>query len=183
MTHAVTFTLGFDDYLATARARAASGMLGRHAHWLRYAVVVALFLATVIGLAIFDGTITDQLRDPQSLGLILGGAILIMLICLLIDFLFERVVYRWSFKRFAMADADLTVTLDAEGMRWSAPSLSGTLGWPRAWRVIATPGCIFLFISKIEVMALPRRAFATEAAFNDAAHYAQAQADAATRTS
>jgi hypothetical protein len=182
MTHAVTYTFGFDDYLATARARAASGMFGGHVRWVRYAIVVAVYVATMIGLAISDGTIEDLLHDLQGLGLILGGAVVVVFICLLIDLLFERIVYRWAFGRFAMANADLAVTLDEQGLRWSAPSLSGTLGWPRVRRVIVTPGYVFLFISKIEGLALPRRAFATEAAFNEAARYAQLQAAAATRT-
>jgi hypothetical protein len=41
-----------------------------------------------------------------------------------------------------------------------------------------TPDHVFLFISKIEVMGLPRRAFATESAFSEATRYAQAQAQA-----
>ena len=156
-------------------------MFGHHIRWARYAVLVAMFLATMIGLAIYDGTITGLMHDPLSLGLLFAGANMVILIGLLIDFLFERVFYRWAFGRLAMANAELAVKLDAEGMHWSAPSVSGTLGWPRVRRAAVTPDYIFLFISKIEVMALPRRAFATEGAFAEAARYAQAQTDTATR--
>ena len=182
MTHAITYNLGFDDYLAAARARAAAGRFGRHARWLRYLVVVAAFLAIMIGQTISDGgSVTAMLQDAQSVGLIVGGAVMMVLVCLVIDLVFDRVVLRWSFGRFAMANAAFAVTLDAEGVHYSASSVSGTLGWPRVRRVDVTPDYIFLFMSKIEVMALPRRAFATESAFTEAARYAQAQADTATR--
>ena len=68
-----------------------------------------------------------------------------------------------------------------QGVHWSAPSVSGMLGWPRVRHGVVTPDNIFLFISKVEVMALPCRGFATESAFTEAARYAQAHADTAMR--
>lgn len=178
MTYAVTYTLRFNDYLAIVQAHEASGRFGRHARWVRYAVFVSIYL-TIIG--IFHGT---SLHDSQSFGLVILGAVALVVLCLLLDFLFGHIVYRWRFGRFAMANAEVAISLNAEGIHVSAPSRSGTVRWSGVRRIMTTPDYIFLFLSKIEVIALPRRAFATETVFNEAAYYcAQAQADTVTRIS
>ena len=95
----------------------------------------------------------------------------------LINFLFESVIYRLIFRRYALANADLSITVDDDGIRWSAKGVAGNLGWALMKRVYLGKDHVFVFISKIEGLGFPRRGLPTGVAFDELVNFLRSRRD------
>src|SRR3990172_1052901 len=166
MAYVLTYTNGFGDYVAMIRAKRSIGPMGAFGPFTPYIVVSLIYLViTVLG-QVWDGVPLSALLEPQSLLIILAGVPLVMIFVALIDLLFTQGLYRLVFKRFVLANAELTVRLDDSGIQWSGNDFAGSCQWSKVERVVETKDRIFLFVSKIEGLILPRRALASDQAFD-----------------
>ena len=176
MAFCVTYTNGFDDYAALIRAKRSIGPLGTFGPVTPYLVVSALYLALVLLGLLWDGASLGELLNRETVTIVLAGIPIVVLFVAAIDFLFMRVVYRWVFRRFALANAKIMVRLDEDGIHWSGNDFAGRCAWSKVSQVVETKDRLFLFISKIEAVILPARALASDAAFQDLAAYAREHA-------
>ena len=166
MAFVVSYTYSFEDYLALIHAKRAMGMFRGVGGVVHYILAAIAFLLVLGGLTDWSNDLLADLVAPQSLAILLGGIVGVCGLIALIDFLFER-VYRLIFRRYALANADLSLTVDEDGIRWSAKGIAGNLGWSLVRRVYLGKDHVFVFISKVEGLGFPRRGVPTEAAFDE----------------
>jgi hypothetical protein len=171
MAHVVTYTYSFDDYLALIRARRAMGLFGRYATVIRYILFVVTFLLVLAALTDWNATSLNDLANPETALIIVGGMIAIAAFITLVDLFFDRVLYRLVFRRFALANTELTVTLDEGGIAWKGRGISANTAWPMVKRIYVGSDRLFVFFSKIEALVLPARSLPSEAAFRDLVDY------------
>src|SRR4029079_12052195 len=90
-----------------------------------YILAAIAFLLVLGGLTDWRNTTVADLVAPRSLRIVLGGIAGACGLIALIDFLFERAVYRLVFRRYALANTDLSLTVDEDGIRWSTKGIAG----------------------------------------------------------
>lgn len=157
----ITYRMERRDYVAMTAALAQPASA-------RLAFEIAGYLAIVAlaGLA-FAGSTTAYARalaDAFSLPLALLTVPLVLAGPLLLA-LRPRIaglVAALLYKRHAMADRDVTLDLNIEGIGGGASDLYSHIGWGAVTRLIETPSHLFIQISRREAMALPRRAVAND---------------------
>lgn len=167
MAFVVSYTYSYEDYLALIRARRALGMfrgVGGVQHYILAAIAFVLVLG---GLTDWSTASYADLVTPRSLAIVLGGIGGLWVLMALINFLFESVIYRLIFRRYALANADLAITVDDDGIRWSAKGVAGNLGWAVMKGVYLGKDHVFVFISKIEGLGFPRRGLPPGASFDE----------------
>jgi len=151
-----TFRFSYDstfaDYRALLRARQRLGPLKGHGRWLRYPFVAAVFVLTLWWLGGFAVPLRDYLSWSVAKWVI-GLAVFVPLV----DLVFERVVGRWVYSRYAAADRPVTASADGEGLSWTVDAWSGRFAWSGVRNAVVTPERLFLFIGKLEAITLPRR--------------------------
>ncbi|MEH2586446.1 YcxB family protein [Bradyrhizobium sp. AZCC 1721] len=177
MPPGIKYTYLFEDYLAATRARAWNGVFGRHTYWIRYCMWAALFLVIVSAQVILDYLKTKGSPDLGSTALALAGFAGLMIFAWLLEWLIARLAYR----RLAIADADVVLRFEADGIHWSMSHHSGVVAWSGIQDIIRTPRRILVFVSKAEAFVLPRRAFTSENAFADAARYMETRTSTGAR--
>jgi hypothetical protein len=177
VTPALPFQFGYTFLVADYRAFLAArrqlypikGALWR---W-RYALVPAITLIVGGAMAWSDGV---PLRRLLSTEVVLAFAPIIagLVVCLvLVDLISDRVLTPWIFRRFAMANQPVDVVIDDEGLAWTSGGIRGSLLWSRFGRAVEAGNAMFLFISKVEAITLPRRAFASPEEFAALTLYAK----------
>ena len=179
MAFVVTYTYSFDDYLALVRARRAMGIFGGLGGVVHYVLAVIAFLLVLAALRDWRTMSFADVFTTGSLALIIGGAVFICFVIAAIDQFFERVLYRLLFRRYAIANSELSITVDDESIRWSAKGVSGNIGWPLTKRLYLARDHVFVFISKVEGLVLPRRGVAPPATFDELVSFLRARVAAA----
>jgi hypothetical protein len=169
MPPGIRYTYRFEDYLAAARARAGYGIFGRHSYQVRYSIYAALFLAIVGVQVVLEYLTTKGSPDLRIPGLTLACFAAVMITMWLLEWTIVRLAYR----RLAMADADVFMKFEADGVHWSMSHFSGAVAWSGIRDIVSTPKRIFLFVSKSEALTLPRRAFASDDAFGEILQFVQ----------
>lgn len=167
MAHVVTYTYSFDDYLALIRARRAMGAFGRYATVIRYILFVVTFLLVLAALTDWNASSLGDFANAETAMLIVGGMIAIAAFITLVDLFFDRVLYRLVFRRFALANSELTVSVDDNGIAWKGRDITANTAWPMVKRIYVGNDRLFIFFSKIEGLVLPARSLPSEAAFRD----------------
>lgn len=177
MAYSLTHAYGYDDFAALIRAKRSIGLMGKLGPATPYVVVSALYLVLIVSSLAWDGLAPAEMIQGQMPLMILAGIPLVIVLVAAIDFIFMRLIYRLVFQRFALADKEITVTLNDSGIKWSGGGLAGECGWFNVKRVVETKECLFLFISKVEGLVMPRRAVASERAFQELATYVREHAN------
>src|SRR5258708_8130569 len=147
MAFVVTYTYSYDDYLALIRAKRAMSIFGGVGGVVHYVLLSAAYLLGIAALTDWRTTSLADLVAPRSLAIIVGGVVGICVAIALIDVFFDRVLYRVVFRRYALANAELSLAVDDEGIRWSGKGISANLAWPRVKRVYLGRDHVFGFIS------------------------------------
>ncbi len=83
------------------------------------------------------------------------------------------------FKRNALANQEVTLSLDRAGIEGGGAGIQSRIAWSSIKRVIETPRHLFFAISKREAVTLPRRAFGSEQDYQAARAFALQQCGAA----
>jgi len=161
----LTYTYGYDDFAALIVAKRSLGLMGVLGPATPYVFVGFLYLAFLIGSLAFDGVpLADMLRGPAVVS-ILAGLLTVMVLTALINLFFTRLALRPVFKRFAAADKEIIITLDEDGIKWSGAGSMGGHPWGNVKWIVETKQRVFLFISKVEAIVLPRRAVSSDGEF------------------
>lgn len=80
-------------------------------------------------------------------------------------------VAAFVFKKNASANKSIRVELHENGIHASSEDIRSEIGWKSIVKVIETNGYLFLALSKREALALPKRAFSSEADFAEALRF------------
>ncbi len=157
MAIAARHTHTYEDFLTLVRARRrASGART----WWRYALWMAIYLAVLVWFTP-DLLRASAWREGFVWAIVLGGLAAMAVIIWAVDLLFDRVVYRLHYRRLATAGAEVTLNLDEDGIAWTIRDIGGRLPWSAVTTVDDQEDGLVLFISPLEGMVVPRRAFAS----------------------
>lgn len=171
--HSARYTYSFADYQASRAARRKLSPLESALWPWRYALLLGLNLLVQL-IVIWNGDLT---ADEVFSWAYLSGVLLlytgVLATMALADLLFDRVLPAWVFKRYSMADRPLAFVFDDSGIRWSSEDMKGELAWSRVKKIVIFKGDVFLFISKLEALCIPQRAFLSKDAFDRFVTYAK----------
>jgi hypothetical protein len=168
----IAYTVSFVDFLATRRALAWNGVFGPATYWIR-AAIPSVILPVCWVVPIMTELKSRGFAHWQMMTLVavLAGGIALFIAILALDMLAARL----SFGRIALANTNLSLRFDADGVHYQTPSDTGILSWSGIRRVVTPSGYLLLCISKSEALTLPRRAFASDSAFGDTIRYVLAR--------
>ncbi len=65
------------------------------------------------------------------------------------------------------------MTFNNDGIFWSGEGFKGEINWSKVTRIVTLKDSLFLFISKLEALCVPQRAFASKDAFDNFIAYAK----------
>jgi hypothetical protein len=176
MDHTITYRFGSADYIALVRARRSIGPFGRLGRWGR----AVLFGLLIVGLLIVFSS--DTVLQAPWLALAVGAVafVLMVLAARLGEYLGERMMARWWFPRYSVADKDVTLEFDDEGLHSTVGGIEGRVPWRAITRVFETKDYLLLALSRAEMIAVPVRALASADAFAGLARYVRTKVDATT---
>ncbi len=169
----LSYDLTFADYQALRQAKRALDPVDRIVWPWRYPLILGLAAGVGAFLAWSDGHAWSDLLSIDVLlafAPFLAGSALFVFV---VDILFEQVLPRWSFRRFALANRRLTLDIDQNALAWSSDGMSGSIPWSRVLRSIQIKDHFFLFISKIEAIGFPQRALGSPEEFTALVRYAR----------
>jgi hypothetical protein len=174
MDQTVIYRFGPADYIALIRASRSTGPLGRLGRWGRAMLFGLLIVALVI---IFS---YDSLSAGFWPGLMVYALVLVVvtLVAPFGEYLGERLMAAWLFPRYSVANKELTLTLDDDGIRSKLGEIEGRVSWRSIVRIIETKDYLFLAVSRAEMLVVPKRALASAEAFAGLARYARMKVDA-----
>jgi hypothetical protein len=177
MDNTVTYRYGWQDYFAMQQALFSLSLLGRLGRWRKYlfAAVMTVFLSLVNLLSSsFDLVIDLVVSVVGFLAALLGAAIGE----LLSRFFFVQYT-KFLFPRLSVANKDCTLTFSEEGIRSKYGDIEGRLPWRSISNVLATKDYLFLSISRMEMLLVPRRALPSDDAAAALATYIRSKIAAA----
>lgn len=167
-----SYTYTFNEFRILMRARRERA--GRR-FWHRYAVLLAIYAVVMAATLWWQGTLDDirhwSAAVWREVGLIVvSTAAGLALLIAAIDVIFDRLIYRLVFHRYALAGKRIAIELGDEGLAWQAGSLAGRIQWPAIVEMTVTRSgdAAVLWIGKIEGLVLPRSGFATGGEFDAA---------------
>jgi hypothetical protein len=171
--HSANYTYTFANYQALREAKRKLNPVDQAIWQWRYAWVLGfnlVFLAYTIwsyGLTAEQVLTWDFLWEtgPLFLGL--------LAFVYAVDLLFDQVLARWVFKRFAMADKPIAVKFTDSKIAWSSEGIQGEFDWAKIIKLVMVRDYLFLFISKMEAIGVSRRAVSSDDAFDSLVTYAK----------
>ncbi|HWZ11056.1 MAG TPA: YcxB family protein [Xanthobacteraceae bacterium] len=174
MDYTITYRFGPHDYIALIRASRSIGPLGRLGRWGR----AALFGLLIVGLVIAFSY--DSLWGAPRLLLTVAAIVFVMvtLVARVGEYLGERLMARWVFPRYSIANKDVTLELGEQGIRSKTGGNEGRMSWSSFVRIIETHDGLFLALSRAELLGVPRRALPSTDAFADFARYVRGKVGA-----
>jgi hypothetical protein len=150
------------DYVALCRALQTKPM--RRA-FIEIALFVAIFLAVLFVTSSFNTqTFVRGLGDLVTLSAPWWVYLILFLgpVIALSHTEWVVLVAALTYRRHALADKDVTLSFDGNGVTASSPNLFSQIGWEAFLKLIDTPTHAFLVVSRREALIVPRRAFADE---------------------
>ena len=173
MTETITanYTYTFERFFMLIRARRE-----RDRTWLTTPYLVLPLIAAVVLLAITwqDGTLARMPRDAMTIAtyaaIVAATFAATCMIVFLVDLLFDKLVYRIVFKRYASANKHIHFDIGDAGIQWTAEHLNGQLSWPaiKSVTVLADQTAAVAWLGKIEGLLLPADGFSSHAEYEEA---------------
>jgi hypothetical protein len=166
-----TYTYTFERFQMLMAARRQRERAGKPS---RYLVVSLLYVASMLGMATWDGSLGRILQDldliPKVLPYFVVGIAFVCTVVFFIDLLFDKVLYWFAFRRYAIANQLVRVDVTSDGILWNATDTSGRLNWPgiKGLTVLADRSAAILWLGKIEGLVLPADGFESETKFDAA---------------
>lgn len=171
--HSASYTYSFADYQASRTARRKLSPV-ENALWpWRHALLVSINLVILVFLIWDAGLSADEVFSWTYLSEILPLYTGLIAFVALVDVLIDRIFPAWVFKRYSMANKRLDLTFHHDGIDWSAEGFKGEFAWSKVIRLIMLKGYLFLFVSKLEAVCIPQRAFPSKEAFDNFVSYAK----------
>ena len=173
MTETITanYTYTFGHFYMLCRARRERD----RTRWTTPYFVVPL-IAAVVMLAITwqDGSLARMTRDVASFatfaGMLAACVAATCVMVFLVDLLFDKLIYRLVFKRYASANKHIHFDIGDAGIQWTAEHLNGQLSWPaiKSVTVLADQTAAVAWLGKIEGLLLPADGFSSHAEYEEA---------------
>ena len=92
--------------------------------------------------------------DTRTAGLVIGGLVLTWALCAL-----WNLACQWlCFRRLALANKVMEITIADDGIHFVTSVSTGTVSWQAIERVIENKRGLYLAVSKLEAVLIPRRA-------------------------
>ena len=158
--HSASYTYSFADYQASRVARRKLSPI-EYALWpWRYALLVGVNIAILLFIAWHGGLTVEEF---------LSWAFLSELI--------DRVLPAWVFRRYSMANKRLDFVFRDDGISWSCEGFKGEFDWSKVTKMVTLKDYLFLFISKLEAVCIPQRAFPSKDVFDRFIIYAKERAN------
>jgi YcxB-like protein len=177
MDQTVTYRYGWSDYFAMQQALFSLSLLGRLGRWRKYifaAAMMVFFNLVDLLSSSFDLVINLVVSAVGFLAALLGAAI-----GELLSKLFFVQYTKFLFPRLSVANKDCTLTFGEEGIRSKYGDIEGRLPWRSIKNVLATKDYLFLSISRMEMLLVPRRALPSDDAATALATYIRSKVAAA----
>jgi hypothetical protein len=177
MDRTVTYRYGWPDYFALQLAHFSLSPLGRLGRWRKYifgAVFVVIFNVMVITSESFD-LVIDLIVSAVAfvagfLGAVIGEFASKMFFVLYTKFLFPRL---------AIANKESTLTFGEAAITSKYGDIEGRIPWRSITRVVERKDYLFLSISRMEMILVPRRALPSDDAAAELATYIKSKVAAA----
>jgi hypothetical protein len=150
------------DYVALCRALQTKPM--RRA-LIEIALFVAIFLAVLFVTSGFNAqTFVRGLGDLVALSAPWWVYLILFLgpVIALSHTEWVALVAALTYRRYAAADKDVTLSFDGHGVTATSPNLRSQIGWEAFLKLVETPTHAFLVVSRREALIVPRRAFADD---------------------
>lgn len=167
------YTYILADFQALRKAKRELSPVDRVLWRWRYVLVLGISFAVLIGIFWDSELILEDVLSWSRLSEMLPLVLILIGLLVMVDVVFDWVLVPWVFKRFAIADKSLVMTFGHDGITWTTEGIKGELAWTKVIRIVTFKGYLFLFISKLEALCVPRRAFASEEAFSSLVTYAK----------
>jgi hypothetical protein len=168
---AANYVYTFERYFMLTRARRQRD----RTRWTSpYTVVPVLSAIVLLADVWYDGKLAAMTSNIQSIATLLTIVAASMLatcvLVYLIDLLFDKVIYRLVFKRYASANKHITIEIGDVGIHWTARDLSGQLAWAaiKSITVLSDGSAAVAWLGKIEGLLLPTDGFSSPADFGAA---------------
>jgi hypothetical protein len=170
----ITFTYGFADYLALNRLMRRDS-LWKRTQFIRVPLAVALAVAAIIAI--------HAAMNGRSVGQALGQLpvmwefwVLIAAILPLVLFL-NRLELGVYYRRQRIDGQAISISFDDEkGITSEGPSGTGVIAWNGVRKLVSDADVhVILYENRMIGLCLPRRAFASQQAFDDLARYVEAR--------
>ena len=183
VSYSVTYRYTFDVYRMLMR-----GDREKHGWTLakRILLMEALLLAIALTLTLLQGGFAPfwQLRGARLLeaaGILVASALALAVAIAVIDFVFDRYLYRLVFRRSSSADTDVTVRLNGDGLECSREGIASKVAWSaiKELTILKDRAACLLWFGKREALVLPRAAFSGESEFDAACSFIKGQLRAA----
>lgn len=176
MDHTVTYRFDRADYIALLKARRSISALSRFGRWGRYACF-GLFFVVLVNLGNLLSWSFDPLIDGVTSAVVF---VLIILMAPLGEWIGDRVLSRWVFPRFAVANKELTIAFADDGLHTrNSGGVEGKFPWSSVTRIFETKDYLYLWISRAEAIVVPRRALSSDDAAAALATYIRSKVPAA----
>jgi hypothetical protein len=174
MEQTIAYRFGPEDYVAVLRASRSVGPFGRLGRWGR----AMLFGLLIAGLAIAFGR--DSASNAPGAVLVAGAVVfaVVTLVAPIGEYLGERLMVRWWFPRYSVANKDVTLEFGDQDLRSKVGGNEGRISWRSIVRVIETRDGLFLALSRAELLAVPERALPSAEAFAGLARQVRAKVGA-----
>jgi YcxB-like protein len=173
VSHLASYTFSLGDYKTLVRAVQSRSRLGR---WSPHIVIaVVMFVVSLFGLvggSFETGRLPGWAAASQAIAIWL--AVTAFMLATLEVVLRLSLFQRMGFKRLSVADRAMAYELGAQGVSWTRDGMSGAFDWSTIEAAVVDPTAIVLLISRHEGVVLPLRAFPSQAEFDAAVQFAQA---------
>lgn len=156
--HHIAYRMERGDFVALAQTVAATPPLTqaiRIAAYFAFLLLVA-FIGSGLSLDNLLRNLGDTLVSPVALLYLL--AILVVPALLLAQRQLIALFATATYRKSAIADRDMVVDLDTEGLDGGDKELRFRYAWGVVTRLVETPAHLFVFVSPREAMIIPRRA-------------------------
>jgi hypothetical protein len=166
-----TYSYTFERFQMLMAARRQRERAGKPS---RYLVVSLLYAAVMLGMAWWDGSLGRILQDlnllPKVLPYFAVGIAFVCTIVFLVDLLFDKVLYWFAFRRYAIANQVVHIELTNDGIYWASPDATGQLKWAgiKGLTLLADRSAAVMWLGKIEGLVLPADGFGSETIFDAA---------------
>jgi hypothetical protein len=175
MDHTVTYRFGRNDYIALLRGNRVQGLFGRFGRWGRYAFfgLIAVVLINVINILLWS-------FDTEVI--LIVSAIMFVIVCAVApigEFLGEQLLSLWMFPRLSVANKDITLNFNDDGIASKYGDVEARMPWRTIVHILETDDCLYLSVNRAEMVLVPHRALPSPGAVTELAHYIRLKVEAA----
>jgi|GEM_PF-5187457 len=174
----VTYTFEFADLAAISASAAKDPKVKRHNLKVSLPFLIGTLAVGGAFLIFFVLVVTNLIsmnRTWLAIGDGLFGASMFVGLLTLLSFFFKKTRMKSAFSLQPIANQAITNCLSNDGVSSDLAKMRGTYDWLSIARLDTTPDHLLLFISPLQALVFPRRAFASTEAFAAAIEFAKAR--------